>query len=113
LNNGGIKIFEDYNHIQTIIGLIRFALSKSYILIFQTLLDIEDNMILKSSEYQLTEQSQERMIKDREAISSLTLDSPNIIDHVGLDKNLLERPESQEKLQLDNKSPQGNSKLLK
>lgn len=73
------KFYDDYSHIQAVIGLIRFAMN------------IEDNIVLRSSTYKLDEKSEEILIQNREAVSSLNIDSPNVIQDVGLNKNLLER----------------------
>jgi len=47
-------------------------------------------MVLKSSLYSLSEKSENIMIKHKEAISMAKLDSPDIIDDIGIKDKLLE-----------------------
>lgn len=47
-------------------------------------------MVLKSSIYALDEKSEERLIQHKEAVSSLKSDSPDVIEGIGLNSNLLE-----------------------
>jgi hypothetical protein len=53
------------------------------------ILDIEDNMVLKSSIYSLSEKDEYRLVQNKEAVSMNKIDSPDVIDQVGLDENLL------------------------
>jgi hypothetical protein len=55
-----------------------------------TNLDIEDNIVLKSSLYSISEKSENILIQNKEAISMAKLDSPDVIDDVGINNNLLE-----------------------
>jgi hypothetical protein len=47
-------------------------------------------MVLKSSLYSLSEKSENILIKHKEAISMAKLDSPDIIDDIGIKDKLLE-----------------------
>jgi len=45
-------------------------------------------MVLKTSFYQLKEESEYHLIKHKEASKNLRLDHPDIIDNVGVDKQI-------------------------
>ena len=47
-------------------------------------------MVLKTSIYSLGEKSEDLLIKNKEAISILKTDSPDLIDDIGLDRKLLD-----------------------
>jgi hypothetical protein len=51
---------------------------------------------LKSSLYSLSEKSENVLIKNKEAISMAKIDSPDIIDDVGIKSKLLEDKKSKE-----------------
>jgi hypothetical protein len=59
-------------------------------------------MVLKSSIYSLGEKSEELMVQHKEAISSLKVDSPDLIEDIGLNKKLLEET-NQQRTKLINK----------
>ncbi len=46
-------------------------------------------MVLKSSIYSLSEKDEYRLVQNKEAVSMNKIDSPDVIDQVGLDENLL------------------------
>ena len=46
-------------------------------------------MVLKTSIYSISEKDEHRLIENKEAISMLKTDSPDVIENVGLDVNLL------------------------
>ena len=52
-------------------------------------LDIEDNMLLKSSIYKLDEKSEHKLIQNKEAINNSRDDFPDVIENIGLNKNML------------------------
>ncbi len=51
---------------------------------------------MKSSLYSLSEKSENVLIKNKEAISMAKIDSPDIIDDVGIKSKLLEDKKSKE-----------------
>jgi len=59
-------------------------------------------MVLKTSMYTLGEKSENLLIQNKEAVSSLKTDSPDLIDDIGLNTKML-----------DNKSNKDTSKLIK
>jgi hypothetical protein len=46
-------------------------------------------MVLKTSIYSLSEKDEYRLIENKEAVSMIKSDSPDIIDNIGLNENLL------------------------
>lgn len=53
-------------------------------------------MVLKSSQYKLDEKSEFKSLQHKEAISMLKIDSPEIIDDVGLKHKLLKGEHKEE-----------------
>jgi hypothetical protein len=51
-------------------------------------------MVLKSSTYSLSEKDEYRLIHNKEAVSMNKIDSPDIIDQVGMEENLLKGGEN-------------------
>ncbi len=74
-------------------------------------IDIEDNMVLRSSNYKLSGDSEELLIKNKEAISSIKTDSPDIIENIGLNENLL-NDRRENKKEISNSSNYDNKKMI-
>lgn len=55
------------------------------------MIDIEDNIVTKTSTYSISEKDESKLIENKEAISMLHIDSPDVIENIGLNQRLLER----------------------
>lgn len=47
-------------------------------------------MVLKTSLYKLDDKSEYKLIENKEAVNNLRADFPDVIDNVGLNKNMLD-----------------------
>lgn len=54
-------------------------------------------MVLKSSIYKLDEKSEYKLIQNREAINNAREDFPDVIENIGLNKNMLDYDKKDEK----------------
>jgi len=55
-------------------------------------------MILKSSSYQLSDESEYHLIKNKEAIKNIRQDLPDIIDNIGVNKQISSESKDDPKL---------------
>ncbi len=58
-------------------------------------------MVLKTSIYSLSERDEQRLVQNKEAVSMLKSDSPDVIENVGVNETLLKEGDKNKSIGVD------------